>query len=335
METFDDAIVGAGVLGLAHAYHLSRQGRRVVVFERGPRALQASVRNFGMIWPIGQALGAPAALALRSAEIWREVLQASGLWFAPVGSLHLAYHDDEAAVLQEFAQAAPDHGFPNIRLLTADAVLRMSDAVVPDGLIGGMYSPTEINVDPRQVIASLPVFLTHAQGVHFVWNTTVTGYDQPTIHAGAERWSARNLYVCSGADLQTLYPEVLARLELRPCKLQMLRAARPAPNYQLGPMLAAGLTLGHYAAFTDCPTLPALKARFAREMPEYEHWGIHVMASLNRFGEITIGDSHIYGADAYEPFDSDEIDRLISITWILFCAYRRRAASSIAGTVCT
>ncbi len=51
---YDDAIVGAGILGLAHAYHLSRLGRRVIVLERDVRAVGASVRNFGMLWPVGQ-----------------------------------------------------------------------------------------------------------------------------------------------------------------------------------------------------------------------------------------------------------------------------------------
>src|SRR4051812_11901657 len=105
-ETYDDAVVGAGILGLAHAYHLARRGRRVVVVERGERALGASIRNFGMLWPIGQPAGPLRRLALRSLEIWHDVLRESGLWHERTGSLHLAYREDEAQVLAEFAERA-------------------------------------------------------------------------------------------------------------------------------------------------------------------------------------------------------------------------------------
>jgi len=42
----DVAIVGAGILGLAHTHFATKRGRSVVVFERTPRAQGASVRNF-------------------------------------------------------------------------------------------------------------------------------------------------------------------------------------------------------------------------------------------------------------------------------------------------
>ena len=109
---FDDIVVGAGIVGLAHAYHLARRGRRVAVFERSRKAEGASVRNFGMLWPIGQPFGEPRRLALRSLEIWLEVLRAAGLPYDCSGSLHLAYHDDEAQVLREYAQRSGDAGEP-------------------------------------------------------------------------------------------------------------------------------------------------------------------------------------------------------------------------------
>jgi D-hydroxyproline dehydrogenase subunit beta len=79
----------------------------------------------------------------------------------------------------------------------------------------------------------------------------------------------------------------------------------------MGSMLAAGLTLRHYAAFAEMRSLVALKERVGREMPDYERWGIHVMANQNGLGELVLGDSHVYGAETDGPFDSDEIDRLV------------------------
>ena len=48
-RTADVAIVGAGILGLAHGDFAARPGKSIVVFERHPRATGASGRNFGMI----------------------------------------------------------------------------------------------------------------------------------------------------------------------------------------------------------------------------------------------------------------------------------------------
>ncbi len=75
-------------------------------------------------------------------------------------------------------------------------------------------------------------------------------------------------------------------------------------------MLAAGLTLRHYKGFAHCPTLPALSERLAREWPEQTALGVHVLVSQNGQGELTVGDSHEYGADV-EPFDKPRIDDLI------------------------
>lgn len=306
-QEFDDAIVGAGIMGLAHAYALAKRGRRVIVFERNARAMGASVRNFGMLWPIGQPAGIPFQTAMRSRALWLQVLRESGLWHELTGSLHLAYHELEAAVLREFIAAASQQG---CEWVDAKSIVTQSSFINATNLLGGMWSSTEICIDPREVIAGLPAWLSDAYNVRFEFNCTVTNYYQPIIFAGGRQWEAENLYVCSGEDFQTLFPEAFAASGLYRVKLQMMRSQPFGDNVRLGPMLAAGLTLCHYKNFQDCPSLPALRQRFADELPDYVRYGIHVMASQHARGEITIGDSHEYNA-SITPFDKEEINELI------------------------
>jgi len=305
----DVAVVGAGIVGLACALSAARRGHSVVLFERGTRAEGASIRNFGMVWPVGQAPGKVHERALRSREIWLEVAPQAGIWCESVGSLHLAYHADEWAVLQEFDGFAGDLGY-DVDLVDAAAVASRSGAVRAEGLLGGMWSPTELCVDPREAIARLPLWLAEEHGVTLRFATHVREIDDHHVETASERWRADRIMICSGADFHTLFPEIYADSGLTRCKLQMMRT-RPQPgSWRLGPHLAGGLTLRHYAAFEPCQSLLALRQRVSEQTPEFDRWGIHVMASQTGIGEITIGDSHEYGDDII-PFDRREIDDLI------------------------
>jgi FAD dependent oxidoreductase TIGR03364 len=305
--TGTDVVIGAGIVGLAVAYHLARAGRRVEVFERNAHAQGASVRNFGLIWPIGQQAGPDRDRALLSRVRWEGVLRESGIWHSPSGSLHLAYNDDEAQVLEEFAGEARHEGFC-CDMLAPSAIMERSPRVNREGLCGGLWSPNEIVVDPREVMTRLPEWLAATWPVTFHFGTLVHGIDDEFIETSAGPWRMERCFVCTGDELQILYPGPFAGLGLRRCKLQMLRT-RAVP-WRLGPALAGGLTLGHYQAFATCASLPALKERFAAELPEYMRLGIHVMVSQTEAGELTIGDSHEYD-EAIEPFDKREIDVLV------------------------
>ena len=305
----DVAIVGAGIVGLAHAYVAARAGRRVAVFERNPAATGASIRNFGMIWPIGQPAGALHEMALRSREIWVDVLEQTRLPFLPTGSLHAAYREDEAAVGQEFSEKAPALGY-ECTWLTPQQTLKRSEAIRAEGLLGALWSPTELTVDPRQVIRSLPKFLTERYGVQFFFNCAAQRVETSLVEAGPQRCEADLIIVASGDDFQTLFPEYFRQSGITRCKLQMMRT-RPQPQgWALGPSLAFGLTFKHYPTFQMCRSLQALKERIARETPEFERWGIHVMVSQNSAGELTLGDSHEYGL-AVDIFDKPAVNELI------------------------
>lgn len=301
-------VIGAGIVGLATARALAEKGYTVKVFERNDKCVGASIRNFGMVWPIGQPKGKLYERALRSREIWKQSCEEAAIWYNPVGSLLNVYEDDELAVIEEFA--AVNKGYREVAVLTAEETIAKSPATNPKGLKASLWSPTEIIVDPREAIAGLPAYLTGKYGIEFHFAKAVSRVEHPKVYTGKEVHEADLIFVCSGADFETLYPETFAASGITKCKLQMLRTIPQGNNWQTGPALSAGLTLTHYGAFEECSTLAALKARVENEMPDYVKWGIHVMISQNGLSEITIGDSHEYGL-THDPFDRDEVNQLI------------------------
>ncbi|MBX3435338.1 MAG: TIGR03364 family FAD-dependent oxidoreductase [Pirellulales bacterium] len=304
------AVVGAGIVGLAQAWAAARRGSRVVVLERDSQARGASVRNFGMVWPIGQANGPAYRTAMRSRELWQEVVEASGAWSAPCGSLHLAYRSDEQAVLEEFVRLAPALGY-DCRLLSAEEAVRRSQAIEPAGLRAALASSSEMCVDPREVVRRIPTWLAERYGVEFRFGSKVQSVHQGRVTvADGCHFLADRVIVAAGADLRDLYPDLYRQAGFQRCKLQMMRTVPQPHRWRMGPMLAGGLTLRHYAAFGVCRSLAVLKQRIAVETPELNRYGIHVMASQNGLGEVVLGDSHEYAEDP-SPFDNAEIEELM------------------------
>ncbi|MBE9462384.1 TIGR03364 family FAD-dependent oxidoreductase [Dyadobacter subterraneus] len=300
-------VIGAGIVGLATARALGARGYHVTVIERSSKAVGASIRNFGMVWPIGQPEGKMYERALKAKSIWKEVLTGAKLWFHEGGSLHMAYHQDELNVVKEIVEVSDKRP---VRVLTAQETLDMSPAVNANGLLGSLFCEDEMIVDPRQAIAGIPAYLTEKYGVNFIWDTAIAEVDYPTVRSGAKQWAADEIFVCSGQDFETLYPAIFSASPLTKCKLQMLRLEAQPDNWKIGPSLCGGLSLIHYDGFKAAPSLETLKARYKEEYAEYLKWGIHVMASQNGLGEITVGDSHEY-ALTFDPFDREFINTMI------------------------
>jgi FAD dependent oxidoreductase TIGR03364 len=306
----DALVIGAGIVGLANALALARRGQSVTVLERHPRAQGASIRNFGMVWPIGQPAGELHDQARRSRDIWAGLATEAGFHFDPCGSLHLAHREDEAAVLQEFAGQAKAAGV-DARWLSPGETLERSTAANPSGLLGSLWSPSEACVCPPEVIAQLPEVLRRRHAIRFVFDCPVSRVGEEGVWTSDGRcWKAPRVVVCTGEDFRLLLPEAFAESGIRRCKLQMLKTAPQPGGWRLGPMIASGLTLRHYAIFQECRSLAALKERVARETPELDRLGIHVMASQHPDGGLVLGDSHEYD-EAITPFDREEIDALL------------------------
>ncbi|GAA5113180.1 TIGR03364 family FAD-dependent oxidoreductase [Pseudonocardia adelaidensis] len=307
MDTHADVIVvGAGIVGLAHALAAAEQGASVIVVERDDRAVGASIRNFGSIWPIGQFHADDTSdydRGCRGAEVWRRIARETGMWCADTGSLTVACHRDELDVLEEFLARTPAAVERGARLVGPAEVARLSPAVRPEAVLGAMHSPTEVNVDPVVAIPTVARWLQERHGVRFVRGAQVQRIVHPRVHTTAGALTAERVFVCSGADFHTLYPELLGADVVRRCKLQMLRTEPQPDGWALGPTLCAGLTLLHYRSFAHLESLPALRARLDAELPFHREHGIHVLVTQTARGGVTIGDSHEY-ARTVDPFES-------------------------------
>lgn len=313
-------VIGAGIAGLATARALSLRGFDVKVFERSSKAVGASVRNFGMVWPIGQPEGELYERALRSRSIWKEISHSGAFWSEEAGSLHVAYNDEEWRVLQEL-YASFKMNRP-VQLLSADEVLLKTDAVIMNGLKGALYSADELIVDPREAIGVLPSYLREKYNIEFFYDKCVSYISDQTVYVGNdEHYDADIIFICSGADFETLYPEFFAEYPLTKCKLQMMRLAAQPNEWRIGPALCGGLSLIHYNSFKVAPSLPELKAKYENEMSEYLDWGIHVMVSQNGKGELTVGDSHEYDF-THDPFDKTFINQMVLDYLQRFAAFK-------------
>ena len=78
-SSFDVIVVGAGVVGLAHAYQAARNGLKVCVVERAAACVSASIRNFGFITVSGQGAGDTWRRARYSRDIWADIAPQAGI----------------------------------------------------------------------------------------------------------------------------------------------------------------------------------------------------------------------------------------------------------------
>ena len=307
IESFDVIVVGAGIVGLAHAWHAARRGLRVALLERSSFAVGASVRNFGLLWPIGQPAGPLLQRALRARSHWLALREAAQLAIEDSGSLHVARHRSELAVLEEFYETQREQGY-EIELLSAAEARRRSPQLRSPGLLGALASNTELTASSPLVIRRLAHYLAEELKVDLRFDCAVTAVEPGRVQTEQGDLRADHIFCCTGADLQALTPETLKGVTL--CKLQMLSVAPTQPAFRLGPALCAGLTLLHYDAFATMKSLTGLQLRADEVYPKQRQWGIHVLVSQHSNGELILGDSHEY-ARTLEPFDREVINQAI------------------------
>jgi FAD dependent oxidoreductase TIGR03364 len=302
---YDVAIVGAGIVGLAHALAASRLGLRVIVLDRDAQANGASVRNFGFVTVTGQEQGMVWRRARRSRDVWAEIAGPAGIAIAQRGLVMVAQRPEAKAVLEAFLASETAEGC--VWLDRAAASERLGP-IVPRRLEGALSSAIDLRVESRDAVPALARWLEAGGRVTIRRGVAVHGVGQGRVETGAGPVRADAIVVCPGDDLATLYPEALARAAVTRCKLQMLRLA--SPGYRLPATIMSDLGLVRYLGYAALPEAAALRTRLEAEQPAHLAHGIHLIVAQGADGSLIVGDSHHY-AQTPDPFSSEEVDRLI------------------------
>lgn len=304
----DLLIVGAGILGLAHAWAGAKRGLKVKVFERSHTPLGASIRNFGQALVGGQAPGPMLDLARQAHGLWADLGQAAGLSLKRQGSLLFARTEAEEALLEAFcAGRAREHGY-RAELLRGAALHELYDGRFAHHR-AALHALDDQQLYSREALPQIVDYLARELGVEFHFSTLVRDVEPGRALTTTGSFTARHILVCSGHDYQTLLAEPIARLQPQVCRLQMLRARLDQP-LDLQHALLTGLSCVHYGAFADLPEAEAIRAQIRREQPQLETYGIHLLVSPTPHGELIIGDSHDYGSDA-TPFNAEAVDSIL------------------------
>lgn len=311
-QAVDVVVVGAGIIGLAHAAHAVANGLTVTIIERDHHAAGASVRNFGHCCITAQS-GELYELAKTSRKYWLEFAEQAGFWAVESGAVVLARTDAEMAVLRELS-AAREPG--QVQLLSPAATRERLDPVaagLPDGgtrqgdwpgLVGGAFLRDDLRVDPRTTVAKLAEWLSRQPGVELHWNTAALGFSQSpdgvTVQTSRGALQAKQVFVCVGHDVDYLFPDLAAEHRIQRCALQMSLAAGPA-GVRFTPAVLTATSMLRYPAFTDMPAAEALRSEVEAKQPELLDIGANVMFTQRPDGTIILGDSHHYHRTA-DPF---------------------------------
>jgi FAD dependent oxidoreductase TIGR03364 len=285
-ERYDLAVVGAGIVGLAHAAAGLRRGLKVVVIERSTAITGSSVRNFGHIGT-GMHMGRAREYAEVTRALWIELAREAGFWLRESGAVMVARAEDELAILEESGVGS---------LLSAEEV---EDLVPVRGALGGLRSDLDLQVDPREAAPALARHL-ESRGVEFRWRTTALRAESSVVHTSRGEVRAECVVVATNFDVDQLYPELAERHGIVRCSLDMLLA----DGVGLGLPVLTGSSMLRYAAFAGTPSAAEVRARFAAEQPEFLELDINQMYTERPDGSLVIGDTHFRGI-AVAPFQEE------------------------------
>lgn len=144
-DTYDVAVIGAGVVGTAIARELARYALKIVLLEAAPDVGMGTSKANTALWHTGfdATPGTlEARLLQRSYQLLRDYIPEAGIPMELVGGLLVAWTPEQSYNLPYLLDKARQNGDTTSRLLTAAEVYHHEPNLGP-GALGGMLVPDE------------------------------------------------------------------------------------------------------------------------------------------------------------------------------------------------
>lgn len=233
MESYDAIVVGSGVVGLACAWRLSEQGRRVVAFDPSP-GQGASRFGAGMLAPVTEANWYDTTLVelnIRAASDWPafaaelEQKSAKPTGFRSCGTIYAAFDPSDKAALEEICEFERSLGL-DARWWSPTRLRSREPALTPR-IRGGIWAPGEHQVDNRLLVRALVGAAVDA-GVRLVReqvDSVLVGAQRVRgVRSGDEEFDAPLVVLAAGHAVGRIdgLPDGVVP-EIRPVKGQILR----------------------------------------------------------------------------------------------------------------
>lgn len=240
MRRTEYAIVGGGLLGLAIAWGLQRQGRQVTVFDEGDVAFRAARGNFGLVWVQGKGVRMPdyARWTRLSASLWPdfadelEGVTGVSLQLSKKGGLDYCLTgrelDDSASEHQGLRDAlGGDYPFER---LDADEVRKLVPEANGD-IAGAIFGPEDRHCNPLHLLRALAQAFGDGGGL--IENGAAIRAIKPEsdgfILNNGDQWRADRVVLCAGLGNAALAPMVGLDAPVRPERGQLLITERVKP----------------------------------------------------------------------------------------------------------
>ena len=201
-ETFDIAIVGAGITGCAIARQLARFDLSICVIEAANDvALGASKANGGLVHAgYDPAPGTvKAQVNARGCELYGTWSQELGFLFRRTGSMVLGFNDEDRAHLEKLRQNGLANGVPELSIVGPERIHALEPRASAKATCA-LWCPSTGNVDPFEV-AIVALENAVANGVTFMRSAPVEAIDV----AGSDDKAARFTLATPAGDVRCRY----------------------------------------------------------------------------------------------------------------------------------